>query len=69
MPNIDGISGAFFTLRIRLEYIQTQFDEGARDGIDIWFMLIIFSRGFWRIASLSWILNRTPFHLMLFDVA
>ena len=41
-PNIDVISGALFTLRIQYEYYtQTQCDEGARDGIDIWYMGII----------------------------
>ena len=38
MPNIDAISGALFTLTIQYEYTQTQCDEGARDGIDIWYM-------------------------------
>ena len=36
--NIDAISGALFTLRIQHEYTQTQCDEGARDGIVIWYM-------------------------------
>ena len=40
-PYIDAISGALFTLRIQYEYTQTQCDEGARDGIDIWSMGII----------------------------
>ena len=41
MPNIDAISGALFTLRIHvLQSSYTQFD-GARDGIDIWYMGII----------------------------
>ena len=30
IPNTDAISGALFTL-----IIQTQYDEGAKDGIDI----------------------------------
>ena len=38
IPNIDGISGDLFTLRIQYEYTQTQCDEGAKDGIDIWYM-------------------------------
>ena len=41
IPNIDVISSALFTLRIQYEYTQTQFDEGARDCIDIWYMGII----------------------------
>ena len=41
IPNIDAISGALFTLRIQYEYTQTQCDDGARDGIDIWLMGII----------------------------
>ena len=41
IPNIDAISGDLFTLRIQYEYTQTQCDEGARDGINIWYMGII----------------------------
>ena len=41
ISNIVAISGALFTLRIQYEYTQTQYDEGARDGIDIWYMRII----------------------------
>ena len=44
LPNIDAISGALFTLRIQFEYTQTQCDEGARDGINIWLMGIIRSK-------------------------
>ena len=36
IPNIDAISGVLITLRSRYEYTRTHFDEGARDGIDIW---------------------------------
>ena len=42
IPNIDAISGALLTLRNQFEYTQTQCNEGARDGIDIWYMGIIF---------------------------
>ena len=35
---MDAISGALSTFRIQYEYTQTQYDEGARDGIDIWYM-------------------------------
>ena len=42
IPNIDAISGALFTLRIQYEYTQTRCDEGARDGIDIWYMGITY---------------------------
>ena len=38
---IDAISGALFTLRIQYGYTRTQCDEGARDGIDNWYMGII----------------------------
>ena len=41
IPNIDAISGALFKLRIQYEYTQTQCDEGARDGTDIWCIGII----------------------------
>ena len=40
--NPHVISGALFTLRI--QYTQTQCDEGARDGIDIWYMGIIIDK-------------------------
>ena len=40
-PNIDAISVALFTLRIQYEYLQTQCNEGVRDGIDSWYMGII----------------------------
>ena len=39
---IAAISGALFPLRIQYEFTQTQCDEGARDGIDIWYMGIKF---------------------------
>ena len=41
IPNIDAISGSLFTLRIQYKRPQTQCDEGARDGIDVWYMGII----------------------------
>ena len=40
IPNIDAISGALFILRITYEYTQIQCDEGARNGIDIWYTRI-----------------------------
>ena len=40
IPNIDAISGALFTLRIQYDYTQTQCDDGASHGIDIWLMEI-----------------------------
>ena len=39
ISNIVAISGALFTLRIQYEYTQTQYDEGARDGTNIWYMV------------------------------
>ena len=39
---MDAISGALSTFRIQYEYTQTQYDEGARDDIDIWYMGIIY---------------------------
>ena len=39
--NIDALSGALFTLRT--QYNQTQYDEGARDGLDIWYLGIMLS--------------------------
>ena len=38
---MHAISGALFRLRIQYEYTQTECDEGARDGIDIWYKGII----------------------------
>ena len=42
-----GITCALSTLRIQYEYAQTQCDEGARDGVDIWYM------GITRLKALS----------------
>ena len=47
IQNIKAISGALFTMRIQYEYAQTQCDEGARDGVDIWYM------GITRLKALS----------------
>ena len=41
IPNIDAIYGALFTLRVQYEYTQIECGDGARDGIDIWYMGII----------------------------
>ena len=38
IPNIDTVNSDTHTLRIQYGYTQTQYDEGARDGIDIWYM-------------------------------
>ena len=42
IPNIVDLSDVLFKLRIQFEYTQTQCDEGAIDGIDIWYMGIIY---------------------------
>ena len=39
--NIDAISGALITLSLSILILNSQCDEGARDGIDIWYMGII----------------------------
>ena len=44
-PNIFAISGALFTLAIQYEFIQTQFEEGARDVNNIWVTVVIFLVG------------------------
>ena len=49
ISNIDAICGALFTLTIQYEYTQTQCDEGASDGIDIWYMGIIIKTRFWEL--------------------
>ena len=41
IPNIDAISGALITLSLSLLILNSQCEEGARDGIDIWCMGII----------------------------
>ena len=41
IPNIDALNSDTQALRIQYEYTQSQCDEGARDGIDIWYMGII----------------------------
>ena len=66
IPNIDAISGALFTLTTQYEYSQTQCDEGARDGIDIWHMAhIIWGLvEFWlirQILFLLWVKVRISF--------
>ena len=61
IPNIDAFSGALFTLRIQYEYAQTQCDEGARDGIDIWYMKIT--------SKLSGIMMITDCFLFINDAA
>ena len=35
-PNIDAISGALITLSLSI--LNSQCEEGVRDGIDIWYM-------------------------------
>ena len=61
LPNIDAISGALFTLRIQYGFTLTQCDEGAKDGIDIWFMGIILLRQDFSIQLLS--LFQRHFHI------
>ena len=39
IPNIDAISGALITLSLSI--LNSQCEEGAIDGIDIWYMTII----------------------------
>ena len=41
IPNIDVISGALITLSLTILMLNSQCEEGARDGIDIWYMGII----------------------------
>ena len=41
IPNIDAISGALITLSLSILILNSQCEEGARDGIDIWHMGII----------------------------
>ena len=36
IPNIDAISGAPITLSLSLLILNSQCEEGAREGIDIW---------------------------------
>ena len=38
IPNIDAISGALITLSLTILILTSQFEEGARDIIDIWYM-------------------------------
>ena len=42
IPNIDAISGALITLSLIILILNSQCEEGARDGIDIWYTGIIF---------------------------
>ena len=41
IPNIDAIFGALITLSLRILILNSQCEEGARDGIDIWYIGII----------------------------
>ena len=41
IPNIDAIPGALITLSLSILILNSQCEEGARDGIDIWYMWII----------------------------
>ena len=43
IPNIDAISGALITLSLNILILNSQCEEGARDGIVIWYMGIIWS--------------------------
>ena len=45
IPNIDAISGALSTLSLSILILNSQCEEGARDGIDIWYVGIIKSKG------------------------
>ena len=40
-PNLVAISGALITLSLSILILNSQCEEGARDGIDIWYMGII----------------------------
>ena len=41
IPYIDAISGALIPLNSNKLILNSQCEEGARDGIDIWYMEII----------------------------
>ena len=41
VPNIDTISGAIITLSLSIFILNPLCEEGARDGIDIWYMGIL----------------------------
>ena len=41
LPNIGAISGAIITLSLSSLILNSQCEEGARDGIDIWYIEII----------------------------
>ena len=40
IENIDAISGALISLSLSILILNSQCKEGARDGIDIWYMVI-----------------------------
>ena len=40
IPIIVDLSGDLYTLRIEYGYTQNQCDDGARDGINIWYIWI-----------------------------
>ena len=41
IQNIDATSGALVTLSLSVPILISQCEEGARDGIDIWYVGII----------------------------
>ena len=41
ISNIDAISGALITLSLGILILNSQCEDGAREGIDIWYMGII----------------------------
>ena len=41
ITNIDPISSALITLSLSMLILKSQYEEGAKDGIDIWYMGII----------------------------
>ena len=38
IPNIDAISGALITLSLSILKLNSQCEEDARNGMDIWYM-------------------------------
>ena len=44
IPNIDAISGALITLSLTILILNSQCEEGARDGLDIWLKGITLDR-------------------------
>ena len=63
IPSIDAISSALVTLSLSIQILNSQCEEGVRDGIDIWYMgiiggsliLLTYALSLFRVGLMTWI--------------